>query len=230
MSKIEITDEFLYQHMPSYEEKVLDAMPKEDEIDYEFSEEFEKKMEVLIRRAKQKEKYHLPVKTWQRVAAAIVIVFVAVMTITLSAKAVRKKLFDFIKNVYPTYTTTTYYSDEEIVGEFRTLYPEYIPDGYELVTEDGGIIYLTLEYRKGEGENISSILISQEQITDGMVVENNYKYVKEKKCKIRGNEAKLCYKENGTIKALWEEKGCLYMVSVTDLSKRELIKICESLN
>ena len=41
MSKIEITDEFLYQHMPSYEEKVLDAMPKEDEIDYEFSEEFE---------------------------------------------------------------------------------------------------------------------------------------------------------------------------------------------
>lgn len=229
MSKIEITDEFLYQHMPAYEEKVLNAMPKEEEIDHEFSEEFEKKMEVLIRRAKQKEKYHLPVKTWQRVAAAIVIIFVATMTITFGTKAVREKLFDYTSTEYATYTETTYYSDEEVVGEFHAKYPTYIPRGYELDLEDGDEYFIVLEYIKETEGNIASILISEDQIRDGMTVGMDNEYIKEEFCTIQGNNVRICYKDDGTIRAIWEENGCLYMVSVTELSKRKLIKICKSL-
>ena len=47
MGKIQVTDEFLYQHMSALEEYVLNNFPKEEEISLEFSKSFLKKMDKL---------------------------------------------------------------------------------------------------------------------------------------------------------------------------------------
>lgn len=228
MGKIQINDEFLYQCMPELEEKLLNVLPEEDEIDYQFSERFQKKMRVLLKRAAQKEKYGIPVSTVRRIAAAILIALTATLTVSMSVEAVREKVLEFIRTVYETYTATVYYYEEEVVGVFQPFYPEYLPDGYELTTEEKGENYLILEYKSETIEN-GSLLIWMEQIQDAMEVSEDNEYDKIENCTIQGNKAMICYKETDKIRIVWEDDGCRYLVSGVQLTKEELIKISESL-
>ena len=229
MDKIEITDEFLYQHVPGYMEKVIDSLPDADEIDYEFSEEFKRKMEILIKRARLKEKYHIPITTGKRVAAAILLILSITLSVTFSVEAVREKVFDFIKTIYNTYISTVYYSDDEIVEKFVPLYPEYIPDGAELVTEEVGETSLLLEYELNKADEMHFVLIHQQQIKDGLVVTDNTEYEKEESCIIHECSATIYHEKDGVVRITWEEKGCLYLVLGTNVEKGELLKICDSL-
>lgn len=226
MEKKQITDEMLYKVMPVFEEKVLNAMQAEEEYDYQFSDKFQQKMQRLIKRERQKRKYGIPVQTWRRIAAMLAIVLAGLFATTMSVDAVREKVFDFIRTIYETYTSTHYYSQEEIVGEFKPLYPAYVPEGYELMIEKTGEEYLIISYETEEKE---SIVIQQDQIYDGMEVQNDNEYIKEETCDIWGVTGSLSYKEDGVIRISWEKDGCLYMASATDLTKEELMKVCESL-
>lgn len=226
---MEITDEFLYQHVPGYMEKVIDSLPDADEIDYEFSEEFKRKMEILIKRARLKEKYHIPITTGKRVAAAILLILSITLSVTFSVEAVREKVFDFIKTMYRNYITTVYYSDDEVVGVFVPLYPEYIPDGAKLVTEESGETSLTLEYEWDKSNQSFCVLIHQEQIKNGLLVAKNTEYTKKENWTIRGDSATIYYEDENILRISWEENECLYMVLGTNVTRDELIKICESL-
>lgn len=229
MDKIQVTDEVLYRCMPKLEEKLLDELPEEEDIHIEFSKEFDKQMEKLIRRAKQREQYHVPVTTWGRMAAMVAVVIIGLMTATLSVEANREKLYDFIKKVYETYTETSYSSDEDKAGKFVPLYPEYIPEGYELAIEEVDDIFVTLNYEYEDENSVESIVIRQDQVINGMVVAEDNEYVKIEPCNVRGEKGQVCYKKDGVIRVLWKTSNTLYMVSGTDMSKEELLKICESL-
>ena len=227
MDRIQVTDELLYRYMPGLEEKLLDTYPTEQEIAHEFTAEFYERMQKLLKRARQKEKYGVPVTTWRRVAAVLSIVTISSLTVSLSVEAVRQKLYDFVQTIYESYTEFLFSSEEEKVGEFVPLYPEYIPKGYELAIGDVGDTHSFLSYENKEQGR--SVFVQQDQITDGllMAVDNEY-IVKESYPKL-GEEGQLCYKEEGTIRAVWKTENCLYMVSATDLPREEILKICESL-
>lgn len=231
MSKIVVDDDFLYRHMPALEEKIMRAYPKEEELAYEFSEEFERKMERLMKRAAQKEKYGLPVSTGKRIAAAIAIGLIGVMVLAVNTKAlnmefIRTKLYEFTQTVYDTYIERRYTAPEDKVGEFVPLYPEYIPEGYELAIEEADDTSLLLSY---ENKEESCLVISQEQIQDGMSVSDDNEYISESPVEILGHQGKISRKEDGQIHIRWESENTLYLVGADGLTEEELLKVCESL-
>lgn len=54
-NKLDI-EKLLYEQLPKIEEKMLDRLPGNDEIDYKFSQEFESKMNVLIKNIEKSKK------------------------------------------------------------------------------------------------------------------------------------------------------------------------------
>lgn len=227
MGKWEITDEMLYQIMPALNEKMINSLPDEEQIEYEFSDEFNKKMEKLIHRVSLKEKYYIPVSRKGRVAAAASILILATMTTTLSVEAYREKFFGFIKKIYETYVIRHYEIDEYI--EFIPQYPQYIPDGYELVVEDVGETYLTLSYESMEENNEAYVLINEEQITDEMSTRRNNEYIQKESININSYNGHILHTENGDIEIEWHTEDSTYIVLGYGISETELIKISESI-
>ena len=50
MSNMKVTDDWLYQYMPVVDEALIRGIEDSTDYEYQFSEQFEKKMEQLIRR------------------------------------------------------------------------------------------------------------------------------------------------------------------------------------
>lgn len=223
MERMTIDDVFLYNLMPDLDEKLTSAM--QENVDYQFTDNFEKKMGILIKRSRQKRKYGIPVTTGRRVAAILLIVLMGTFTLSIGVEAVREKIFDFIKIKHDTYTEKLYFVNEKESEEFLPLWPTYIPEGYNLVAEELLEDYLLLSYEFEEG----NIIICQEQIVDGMAVSQDNEYIKEKEINIQGVSAQMKYKENGVIRILWEKHNCIFTVSGKKIAEEELIKICESL-
>ena len=48
MDKYEITDDLLFQHCTNVENFILEQIPDEEDIDYEYPKEFEKKIKKII--------------------------------------------------------------------------------------------------------------------------------------------------------------------------------------
>lgn len=231
MGKIRVDDEFLYRYMPELEEKLMRAYPEDGEFTHRFSASFEKRMEKLLARVRQKEKYGIPVRTGARIAAAIALILagaaaVSVNTEALSLERIREKLYEYTQVIHKKETEKRYYAPEEKVGEFVPLYPTYIPEGYELTTEDSDGTFLFLSYENPEN---TGFIIDQEQVKNGMVVGEDNEYVREEKAEILGYEGRICYKEDGAVYIWWESENTLYFAGANSFGKEELLKICESL-
>lgn len=231
MGKIRVDDDFLYQYMPALGEKIAQAYPEEEKLVHEFSEEFEKKMKKLIKRARYKEWYGIPISTAKRIAAMILVALIVFLLTAVHTKAfpmerIIEKLFSYQETVYDKETDRRFEIPEGKAGEFVPLHPTYIPEGYELVIEDGDDTFSYLSYEKSETDGF---FIQQEQVLDGMIVSDDNEYIKEEKTKIHGYPGSISYKEDGQIHIRWESDSTLYWVAADQLSKDELIKICEGL-
>ena len=53
MSNMKVTDDWLYQYMPVVDEALIRGIEDSTDYEHQFSEQFEKKMEQLIRREKR---------------------------------------------------------------------------------------------------------------------------------------------------------------------------------
>lgn len=231
MDRIVVNDDFLYRHMPKFEEKLLCAYPEEEEITHEFSAKFEQSMKKLIRRVRQKESYGIPVTTGKRLVASIVAAFVGALVIASNTKAlnmeiIKEKLYKYTQVIYDTFTEKRYSAPEDKVGEFVPMYPEYVPEGYELAIEEVDETYLILSYEKSDSDGF---IVQEDQIQDGMVVSDDNEYIREEETEILGYKAIISYKDNGSIHIRWESESTLYLVAANNLEKDELVHICESL-
>ena len=62
---------------------------------------------------------------------------------------------------------------EGTTGEFRPLYPAYIPEGYVPAIEDRDENSLVLSYEKEDENGLQGIVIAEDQITDGLLVSDD---------------------------------------------------------
>ena len=222
-----MTDEMLYQCMPVLGNKLLETLPSDDALTYEPSEQFHKKMEQLIKRAELKEKWGVPVQTWKRVAAAIIVVLIGTITVSMSVEAFRKKVFEFIETIHETFVSTTYLEDAEM--EFKPFKVGYIPRGYKLAIHDEMDNYFYQSYEKQVGDKIESLSIMQQQIYEGLIIDINSECIKTETCIIQGCTAEIGYTDTGTIHIKWEKDDCVWIVHSRE-SKEEMLKVCESLH
>ncbi|MGL5753232.1 MAG: DUF4367 domain-containing protein [Paraclostridium sp.] len=231
MSKIEITDDLLYEYYPKVEEYLLDNLPKEDEIEYEFSELFNKKMKKLIKESNRPTFLNNIYKYSKRISIVIIAFIISIFTLTMSVEAFREKLFDLIREVHKEFTIYQFRTkDGKYIEESKFKLPTYLPEGLKEIErhsyDDSRIIIY-------ESDSLY-LYYDVFRLTDSNLYLDT-EDAETSKVMINGIEADYIVKGNN-YKLVWEENNNVYILIIDDLdgidtkaTQKDLIKIAENL-
>ncbi len=219
---ISFTDDMLKEAVIKAGIYEIEALPTDDEIEHEFSNDFERKMERLIRRSKTRNLIGGMAFLRRRVVAliaAIIILFASAMSVS----AVRAAVFEFITEVYEKFTHIFFNesrSSQDAADGFAIYEPAYIPEGFKLVNKNTDGLVL-LEYEK-ENDFISY----SQQCLENVSININTEGVKLEELEFKGLPAKY-YSNQGVQNLVWYDDKYMYTVSST-LDRDIVFKIAES--
>ena len=193
----------------------LDALPNEDEIDYEFSEKFTRQTDKLIK--KEKTKSRIPVKKIKIAASVAIILLVSVSLSHVDAS--QNKFFDFFINIYNSILNIEVNYDTDHTEQITTHYfLNEIPEGYT-------IKYYTptptrMRYRIISADEKSSVYFTQR--TKSYFSENNINTngacVEYLTVNSVGNV--ICVDNGLSIHCFWEEFGYAFeLIYPSELGK-----------
>ena len=152
-------EEFLLkQAVAAYVEEEMTRLPSDEEIGmHQFSPEFERKMEKLLRHEHRPHRILLH-STGKRVAvlAAVIALLAASM---LSVGAVRESIVSFFTQVYEEFTAIIFDQPEETGRTYEAdsidaIEVTYIPEGFELISESKNDVESRMEYVDDRGNRI----------------------------------------------------------------------------
>ena len=200
----------------------MEALPADNEIYYEFSRDFEKKMQKLIRRSKKGNTIRGRV-FWRRQAVAFITVIIILIAFAMSVPAVRASVIEFITEVYEKFTHIFFdesSSSRDAADEFVIYEPAYIPEGFELVNKKTAGLVL-VEYEKG-----NDFISYSRQRLENVSMHINTEGVELEELEFKGFSAKY-YSNQSVQNLLWHDGKYMYMVSST-LDRDTVFKIAES--
>lgn len=217
MTKAEALGAFREEAVSEFE-----FVPSEDEIEYEFSPQFNIKMDNLIRKSKYSgflkgRKVFLPL-------VAIISILIALL---LGAGAIREPIASFIREKYN--DELVFMFDGKRKGKIKhELKIKYIPDGFEQISHTAYASEKKTEYLNPE--NGKSITLYQ-NITSSSVSVFDYTNGKGEIKNINGLEVFLYKLKNGEIStAAWDcDDSSLICVFNGKFEEDEIIKIIESI-
>lgn len=220
-------DDFLRQGVAEYtEEKLQSPLYREDK--FEFSPEFEKKMDKMLK--SEHNVYHKLTLTRARKVLLVAAIIAAMLAASLSVEAVRNTIANFFVQVFSDHDTisanteeTTYPTKIEKAYEFTDL-----PEGCELsnnvVTDD----FIIKSYSKGKitfefSQHVKDSFLTNddnEHSTKSTETYNGQEYY------VSVMEVEEPYPDMTTI--IWDNGEYVFMLT-SNLPKDRLIKICDSL-
>ncbi|MDK2986829.1 MAG: hypothetical protein PWQ96_2473 [Clostridia bacterium] len=226
---ISLTEEMLREAVIKADMYEMEALPEDDEIEHEFSAEFENKMQKLIRKSKK-----AAVKGIGRLWGSRVVVIAAILIIlfasAMSVSAVRAKVYELITEVYEKFThiflessrssQDSLDSSQDADCGFTVYEPGYIPEGFELINRitDGLVL---LEYQRGD----DFISYTQQRI-ESVSMHINTEGIEVERFEFKGLPA-MYYSNQGVQNLLWYDETYMYMVSST-LDKDAVFEIAGS--
>lgn len=215
-------DKLLYKYMPKYEEQLMAELERNVDYEYEFSENYRKKMERLIR----KERHIVPKRILKRVAMGIV-AFVMTFCISMywgvvTGNAQWMKLYETIKTMWEDFFLFSYFdkSDEKVWIVYE---PKYMLEGYELVLERENAGMKLLVYEK---DNLR-IQLQQRSVRTGSKFAVDSDFVREEIIKNNDMEIFVYYYADGGICTYYEYLGSVFVINLYELNQEEIIKIYE---
>lgn len=218
MTKAELKNAF--REAAAYEFR--DIPHDESLIQYEFSAEFEKKMNKLINRQKKKT-WHW-VNTAPKRIALIAAVAIMLFTTACSVPAIREPVVKFVTEVYETFTEYFFESDTvdtEVISKKYKL--TYLPSGFEETDIYEDDITITTTY---ENENGDSIWLTQRvgEISASVDAEHG----ETKTLNVSGYEVDL-YLRDGTTHAIWIQDTYVFEITCYgDFSEQDMVDLIES--
>lgn len=234
MDKYEITDDLLFQHCTNVENFILEQIPDEEDIDYEYPKEFEKKIKKIIKKEKMGLFLNKICLYTKKIAVVFIAFLISLFTITMSVEALRVKLFDMVKEVYEKFTIYKFKIDENDNKKVNFLEKKsinYLPNGFE-------------EIDRAEYDNDISLIYSdgEDYITfNYLLIENSNLYIDTENAKINKVQINNFYadyieKENKS-RLVWQDENILYDLKLDYTNKdkyldikSELIKIAKNIN
>lgn len=178
----------------------------ENEIDFIFSQKFEKRMAKLIN--SQKKPYYKLIDTTFKRVAIIFILILTMFTTAFSVKAIRLPILEFVKQIYETFI---HYSvdgktEDKITEEYSLT---YVPEGFNqtnIIKNDSSI---TTIYENMSGEVIEFLQMITE-IHLGYFLDNEAGNIDSEM--VKGTEVQ--FKEwHGTKNAVWTEHGYVFIIN-----------------
>lgn len=224
-----ISDEMLYAQAGNARDMWISTLPrKEDVPEHTFSEQFEKKMNKLLRRPKRA--VHL--KTFRRTVAAVMIIAAVMFSTAMTVDAAfRERVIEVVVHVFNELTDYRFVSHEPVTDQYEI--PEYtetefgyIPDcfierernkceNYEYVryeSDDGSFFILDRELVM-QGESVQVILDTEKSEYEIFYLD--------------GKEAYSNIK-NGNSVILWTDDNAVYHLR-SNLPLEELKKIASEM-
>ncbi|EGT4599058.1 DUF4367 domain-containing protein [Clostridioides difficile] len=231
-NKLDI-EKLLYEQLPKIEEKMLDRLPGNDEIDYKFSQEFESKMNVLIKNIEKSKKKNF-YKYLKRIIIVCIVLLAGIFTITtIKTEAFPENLMRIMKKIYKEFTDYNFINPNQDKETFSFTYkePEYIPSAYKEVERVKENDYLFISYK----DNSDNYIIYQTMPIDRSTISLDTEDVIVENIKFDNHYAQYVEKEN-TQQLLWNDKNNIYMLSkevstkqIKKKDKKEFIKIAENI-
>ena len=129
-----ILDEIFAIAVDEYEEELVSQIPADEDIEYEFSDNFNKKHEKMLKQYKvgKYKNYRSPAI---KVATVIGLLVILSATVTLSIEAVRLKVFNFVIEKADEFAVINV-REKNMENEAKQLSLEHLPDGFELIKEE----------------------------------------------------------------------------------------------
>lgn len=208
MKTVEVTDEWLYRYMPIADEAMIREIESKVDTDYEFSDRFCKRMKRLCRREKYMDALQFLQKAEKRVAVVVLMILISLLTATMSVEAYRVRFFEKVKEFLGDMYRYSYQSEEKT--EFQKRIPSYVPDGYELISNDGNAIVEEFVYQNNAGQ---LLVFRQEYVVDGMDIYFDSEYDWEEQHTIAGSQLEIHRYKTGFASAYFEYGECVYTVS-----------------
>lgn len=201
-------------------------LPSDEElVGIAFSDEFEARMETLIRR--QKYGYYMLFGTVaRRVATIVIALFLGATIVTFSVEALRQPVVRFFTEVFETFTRVIFMDDtfEPAPVEMEKKVPSYIPEGYVVESERITDSLYKVTYFNSE---LDDRFYYRQEFNTGRVFEmdtegSGYRIVALRQLEGVVNENK------GKITLMFTDEQYSYSLYGT-VSQEELIKIAESI-
>ena len=177
---------------------------------------------------REKKPYYYLINTvGKRVACIVIAALIALTSITFGVKAIREAVIDFFVESFEKFSIVGF-KDEDIPENNKTIEtyyaPTYIPEGYELKTDEKMHTYRRMryvldnnyiEYNQYVLQSISSFIDTERAKTE--------------KVSIIGKDALYLTKDD-KCSLCWIDKEHTYLITVQKkIAKQELIKIAESI-
>ena len=224
-----ISDDMLCQSAEQARERWLDTLPQRDELPRaEVSEEFQRKIDRLLRRAARAEVGRRFLRSVGKIAAALLLfATVSFALLTTVDAGFREKVLTTVKQVFRGYTVYDYFGTQEEV-QLPQLDLSALPEGFtvfsdEQLDQDSRLIHC--ENSAGIELDIYFAAITQHS-TLGMIVDTENAEVTE--LERNGREMTVVTKK-GTNSLLWEEGAVAVLIS-SRLTVPELLEIIDNLN
>ena len=227
MRSMEITDEWLYQHMPVVDNAMITALENQVDREYVFSKRFEQKMQKVIRREAH------PVLTGaQQLLKRMAIFFTGIvcagLVLTLSVNAYRDKFFMTLKTLREDATQYNYSSEEKDAVLTPTI-PTCIPEGYTETDRRDSPLFCEIFYENNAGEQLiwEQMLISANNALT-LVLDNEYDA--EEEHIIGGHIATVYTYVDGYAMAYYEADNYVYVITADHMTAEEmyaLVDFCE---
>ena len=188
-----------------------------------FSEKHKKKMAKLIKR--QRKPYFKLICTTGRRVACIIVAIVAIAASTLSVKAVREAIFNFITKIFSDHTVVTVESGTA-EGYPETIEEEYyiseLPEGFERV-----------DHSKMDNSVVSFYFNDDEYIIFSQYTKEYYEShydneqtTFEEKC-LSNNQSYLIIESDADTVFVWDNGE--YILSIrSNLNKNIILELCKS--
>lgn len=217
-------DEKLVMAFELYNKKLSESLPTDEELkDITFSENFENKMQKLIR-AQKKSYFYFINTVGKRAAVIILAIMISLTATTFGVKAIRESVIRFITETFEKFTAVSVEDNEiDTQVELVKTAPQYIPDGYTLNSElDSGVIY-KINYINQDNNSIDYI----QKVNFGTIYNVDTEDIEYDKININSFEG-IKYIKNKINTVVFADEIYMYTV-YGQISFDELIKMAESI-
>lgn len=228
---MEMTDKYLKEALSEYceeewgREEVLD--------DIEVSDDFKKKMELLVNSVDKKKQRSKHIFNMRWAAAVVTLLVIAGALLVGMDRNARAGCFDFIRQLftggYNRYQAVEHSNDDD-EREITGFTMNYIPDGYELVSEQtSDLSYMFYDYKSKNG-SIHFMYYKNTMAADTMI---NNEYVEHTTVKLEDGTRCEYYTDNGADFGscmLWKKGNYVCFLSRQDGDEEiDLVKIADNI-
>ncbi|MCM1286394.1 MAG: DUF4367 domain-containing protein [Acetobacter sp.] len=198
-------------------------LKSEDEIEWDFSEKFEKSMNKLI-----KKNNHIKLSTRRHIRKGLLAAIIAIIvtfTGLMSVSATRAPFIEFVKKIFPQFNEITL--SEESTPPVDKIETEYtltnLPDGFEIKEYQKYELGILTTWINNNGDEIT---FSQNIIDTNFTIDNEHNY---KELLINGYTAYYVEDKSGVFMR-WTDGNYWFTLNVSNNLRNDIITLSKNIS